>query len=319
MRRMAAEAKKPPLYLVPVPGGPGSVEEAVGAFLASKASQGAAKATMKLYSRVLDEFTAYSPAYPLANTTAEEVESFIASLHRRLARESVRLYFTVIRGFLRWAYRRRRIAEDPSEWLEKPRKRHKEINAFTEDQVRALLAQPDQGRLAGLRDYAMMLLLLDSGLRISEAVSLRVGQIDFAGGMILVVGKGGKERPVFFGPGTGGAMGEYLLVRGNSRPELWLSELGEPLRAHRLNVRLKRYAKQAGITGIRVSPHTFRHTFATFYLRNGGDVLSLQRIGGWADLAMVRRYSHETTEDLAAKHHAASPVDRLLPEKRGKS
>jgi integrase/recombinase XerD len=130
---------------------------------------------------------------------------------------------------------------------------------------------------------------------------------------IKIVGKGNKERIVFFGKRTGKALWKHLLPRLNTdQPQDYLFAVDFPrdprkMRRGVLMHLLKRIGERAGVLG--VHPHRYRHTFAITYLRNGGDVLTLQALLGHADLKMVKRYAQVAASDCARVHQAASPVD----------
>jgi integrase/recombinase XerD len=190
--------------------------------------------------------------------------------------------------------------------LAKPRVPKKLIEPLNDDELRHLLAN------AGTRDQAILLLLLDTGLRVSEAAGIRFRDLR-QDGSIKVMGKGAKERLVPVGLSSRRAIGRYLAARGRGEPDepVFLAELGTGLTYHGIQQILKRLKARAGLER-RCSPHTFRHTFARNYLVNGGDVFSLQQILGHTTLDMVRRYVSLADTDVAGRHDLASPADHLL-------
>jgi len=165
-----------------------------------------------------------------------------------------------------------------------------------------------------VRDRAIVLLLLDTGLRVSEAAGIRLGDLR-PDSSVKVMGKGAKERIVPIGSTARGAIVRYLGQRGPGPIEapLFLGRRGA-LDWRGMQQVLKRLKARAGITG-RLSPHSLRHTFARSYLVNGGDVFSLQQILGHTTLDMVKRYVSLADADVAAKHRTASPADRLVGRK----
>ena len=185
------------------------------------------------------------------------------------------------------------------------------IDVFSPEQIETVIATCGAD-FVGLRDRAVILVLLDCGLRASETCGLTADDVNWKEHTLKVLGKGRKERLVSFGRATQQALGRYLA----RRPELPTSNLfvtwfGEPMNRHRLYELVKTRCLRAGITGVRASPHTFRHTFATSFLRSGGDCFTLQRILGHEDLAMTRRYSEVSQTDALERHRAYSPADRL--------
>jgi site-specific recombinase XerD len=166
--------------------------------------------------------------------------------------------------------------------------------------------------IAGVRDRAILLLLLDCGLRVSEAAGLRLGDLR-PDGTLKVRGKGSKERIVPVGGTARTAIVRYIGQRGAGAPDeaLFLGRRG-PLDGRGMQQVMKRLKLRAGITG-RCSPHSLRHTFARSYLVNGGDMFSLQRILGHTTLDMVKRYVALAELEIVRRlHAAASPADRLL-------
>jgi integrase/recombinase XerD len=163
------------------------------------------------------------------------------------------------------------------------------------------------------RDRAIILLLADTGIRASELCSIKMKDVNLNNHSVKVVGKGNKERIVFFGKRTSKALWKHLMLRLNAeQPEDYLFPVDYPrdprkMRRGILMHLLKRIGERAGVRG--VHPHRYRHTFAITYLRNGGDVLTLQALLGHADLKMVKRYAQVAASDCARVHQAASPVD----------
>ena len=149
----------------------------------------------------------------------------------------------------------------------------------------------------------MFELLYGCGLRASELLGLRDGDVDLEGGLVRCVGKGDKERIVPMGSAAAAALERYLrdgrraLQRGRRRPELFLNARGGPLTRQGLDYLLRRYLRQAGLLG-RASTHTFRHSFATHLLAGGADLRSVQEMLGHANVATTQLYTHVTVEHL---------------------
>jgi integrase/recombinase XerD len=192
------------------------------------------------------------------------------------------------------------------------------IRPFSEEQIQKLLAQPDPGSFTGLRDMALMCFLLDTGLRISECLSLTFEALDLSRRTARVLGKGRKERIVPLGTRTLAWLDRYLERRRQSEdtPYVLVNQYGEHLTANAVSHRIAAYGRSAGLRGVRVSPHTFRHTFSVnWLLGNGeykGDTLSLQAILGHSTPAMTQRYVHLAGHDLRKLHDRLSPVDQLI-------
>ena len=161
-----------------------------------------------------------------------------------------------------------------------------------------------------VRDKAILYVLLDTGARAAELCAMNMSDVDIQAGTILIRrGKGRKPRMVFLGQKTRVCLGEYLRIRSakvEGNP-LWITKFNKRLSYWGLNLILKRRAEQVGIE--KPELHGFRRAFALNYLRNGGDIYTLQKLMGHADLQVLRRYLAQTNEDLQIAHNKFSPVD----------
>lgn len=209
------------------------------------------------------------------------------------------------------------VEETPFSRVKIPRAAGKVIRAFSNAQLEELVNAVNTDMPEGYRDYAIILTLLDTGIRVSELTGLRLGDVQMEERTLKVMGKGNKERMVPFGKGVQRVLWGYInrvrpgpaLVRNDF---LFLTADGRPLTKNRVEFRMKKYGSRAGITGVRCSPHTLRHTAAISFLRNGGDVFSLQRLLGHRSLEMTRRYCEVADVDVQNAHATASPVDNLI-------
>ena len=176
-----------------------------------------------------------------------------------------------------------------------PRPPGKVIPTFSDSQIQQLLGVLDTRTAEGYRDYTIILTLLDTGLRVSELCGLKLDNLWLEDGVLKVLGKGNKERLIPVGKQAQRLLWHYI---NRCRPEpfvpngdlLFLTREGKPLTKDRVEKIMTYYGGKAGLKGVRCSPHTLRHSAAVRFLRNGGDVFSLQRILGHASLEMTRRY-----------------------------
>lgn len=207
------------------------------------------------------------------------------------------------------------VSKNPAEKLNRKKAPARLIETFSEEQIRALLAAPDKSRFVGLRDYVIMLLLIDTGIRLSELVNIQLADINLVEGELIITrGKGGKPRRVYLSPKTREALKKYLKARGDTPgiTQLFITAENRPMTRRNVQERLAIYGQKARLEGVRVSPHTFRHTFARLYITAGGDPFSLQALLGHATLDMVRHYVNLWGNDLQRMHRQYSPVGRLL-------
>jgi len=279
---------------------------AVDLFLSAKAAEGASPKTITWYRMILVRAVrAFGADLPVDHLTGPNLRTWLLELRTTLAPVSVAGYVRTLKVLGNWL-RAEELAEAVAlRALRKPRVPDKLIESVPDDTLRRLLG------LAVVRDRAILLLLLDTGLRVSEAAGVRLGDLR-PDGSVKVMGKGAKERIVPIGSTARGAIVRYLGQRGPGAPDapLFLGRRGA-LDARGMQQVLKRLKVRAGITG-RCSPHSFRHTFARSYLVNGGDAFSLQQILGHTTLDMVKRYVSLADADLVARHRVASPADRLI-------
>ena len=233
-----------------------------------------------------------------------------------LSPHTIHGYARAIKAFWSWLLDEGYTLENCMARLKCPRTPRKIIPTFSAEQIERLLAALDPATHTGFRNYAIILVFLDTGIRLSELVNLRLEDIDFGQSCLMVTGKGNNERTVPFGSQVRRVLWRYLTT---VRPEpespqvsqFFLSRQGQILRPNMVQSMIKRAGRRADVSGVRCSPHTFRHTFAKQYLLNGGDVFSLQRILGHASLEVVRLYVNLTSLDVSQQHRKFSPVDTM--------
>jgi integrase/recombinase XerD len=271
------------------------------------------------YKTVLGGFTRFLEANGSPSpreTTPNHFRAYLDHLRQRgISSITIDRTYGGLRCFFRYLAQERLIPQNPVSLVEKPRKSQVLIHPLSMDQVRLLLAQPKVKTFVGLRNWVMMLTLVDTGLRLSEVLGLRRDRIDWQGNRVFVQGKGDKERAVPFGTGVKKALWDYSLRRGDvpGQDVFFLDQFGGQICSRHFQITLKRYGAAAGIQGVRVSPHTLRHTFATQYILNGGDAFSLQQILGHSTLEMVKIYVRLANRDVALQHKKYSPVDLMGP------
>ena len=311
------------------------LSKAIEGFLLEITAAGYNPNTISNYRFYLRLLTEQIGDIPIEAIKSEHLVAFMAWLQTKytprkrqhLAPASIDNAWKGIRSFFRWAHNTLGVPR-PDLHLPRPRYEAPEIQPFTEEEIRALLKATEytreargkrrkgyvQRRPTALRDKAILLLLLDTGIRSGEFCRLRVQDVDLETGAVFIrafrSGRKTKSRFVYLGRKARRALWRYLASRGNPLPEepLFLTNEMRPFSQAVLRHLLRRLGERAGVPN--VYPHRFRHTFAIQYLRNGGDVFTLQRLLGHSSLDMVRRYLHIVRSDLETAHRTASPVDR---------
>jgi integrase/recombinase XerD len=189
------------------------------------------------------------------------------------------------------------------------------ITPFTEDQIHDLLQAIDISAVTGLRDYAMILMLLDTGMRLGELIGLKKDDIDLRNRTVKVFGKGARERRLPIGRRLLAALWKYQLYRPQPAmgtiDNFFLTRDGWPLTKNRVETIVKNLGRKAGLQGVRCSPHTFRHTFCIQFLRNGANLFSLQQMTGHSSLEVLRGYVALAESDIKIAHQKFSPADNL--------
>lgn len=220
---------------------------------------------------------------------------------------------STMKQFFKFLHEEGYIATNPAEKLSKQKTKQVKINPFTETEIKALLNAPDKNTFVGYRDFVIMLLLLDTGIRLSELTNIRLHDISLENNEIFITkGKGNKERTVYFQNKMKEHLKRYLKIRGElDHDYLFIGRSDNPLSNKAVQDRLTLYGNIAQINK-RVSPHTFRHAFAKFYITNGGDAFSLQQILGHTSTEMTRKYVQLFGTDLRQMHRKFSPVEGML-------
>ena len=203
-----------------------------------------------------------------------------------------------LRGFYAHLVRERVLSRDPTEHIEQPRLSRPLPRTLSREAVAALVESPDVTTARGLRDRALLELLYASGLRASECLALRVGDVNRTAGYLQAMGKGRKERLVPIGAEALAWLERYLTVgrpallgRGRESPLIFVNPRGRALSRQSLWQLVLRAARRAGLRQ-RVSPHTLRHCFASHLLEGGADLRAVQAMLGHADIATTQIYTH---------------------------
>jgi len=183
-----------------------------------------------------------------------------------------------------------------------------DVTVLSPIELDELFKQPNTATIQGLRDRAILELLYSSGLRVAELVRLDKAQLPHQGNEISVLGKGGKRRVVFVAAAARDAISEYLKLRHDDSPALFVNhtrakKIPTRLTSRSVERQLERYAASAGLAK-HVTPHTLRHSFATDLLQNGADLRSVQALLGHASVTTTQRYTHLTDQGLREVHEA---------------
>ena len=215
---------------------------------------------------------------------------------------TVKGYVQVIKGFFTWCYQEELIEKNPAARLKLPSIPNYIIPTFDAEHIKIMLDACDTSSTLGYRDYTIILVLLETGIRISELCNLRLQDIHEQ--YIRVVGKGDKEREVGLSPAVSKCMWKYVnKYRNSNENRVFINRYGVPLTPTGVDQLLDDIKERTGITGVRVSAHTFRHTFARMYLEQGGDVYKLSLLMGHSDIEVTQEYLKDFKKREARQDH----------------
>jgi len=298
---------------------PGLESKTLGGFLQNYILacqvEGKAPATIEAYYRRLRDFLRFVSEYDIQNAgqiSSTHVRLYLLSLQaRNLLASSVNVIYRVLHAWFAWLVAEGDIEKSPMVNIRPPRMPRTTPKPFSIEDIQHLLLLASGKRFTDIRNQAMILLFLDTGLRLSEMANIQLQDMDFDRDIIRVMGKGAKERVVRMGKRTQRALLRYLLTRSDNYDCLWLNYERKPLSRDGVQSAMKKLARRARVQGARLGPHTFRHTFATMAIRNGANVFYVQSLLGHSTLHMTRRYASTIDSEAAVKAHPSfSPVDR---------
>lgn len=302
---------------------PLTLKQSIQGFNLTQQARGLSPHTIQDYNITLRKFQVFLERdYYMSQITPRHIESFLAS-QTGLKNKTLLNYHVGLCALWTWALREKIATEHVPHQVQAPKPEQVDIVPYSEHDIKSMLNSLTRSKAYGRpgkkisdhalqfpeRNRAMILLLLDTGVRVEELCNIRLHHVDRRNMRIQIFGKGAKQRYVSFSSRTGGALWRYL----TTRPEileghpLFTVDSGRSFQRNRVLKLLQNIGARAGVTGVTV--HRFRHTFAIQYLRNGGDPYTLQRLLGHSDLAMTKRYVAIAQNDIENAHRLASPVD----------
>lgn len=291
-----------------------TVQQALQGYLLEQKIRGNSDKTVIYYQSSIGRFLAHAGSgLEISELTLPVLKSYALMLRNSgLSSVTMQSYIRALRAFLTWCYNEEYLTVNLSEKFRLPKAQRKVIDILTDAEAQRLMASFNLRYLVQLRNYCICALMLDSGLRMNEVVTLELPLLHLSDGYAIVNGKGNKQRVVPLGLHTRKALLRYL----NRRPacaqtdRLFLMSDLRPITENTVKQLFRKLKKRVGIPRIRA--HLLRHTFATRYLENGGDIYALQQILGHTTLEMVKKYVHTTHRKTVSKFTDFSPLDRLL-------
>jgi site-specific recombinase XerD len=271
--------------------------------------------TLDNYRHALDEFRRRFPGFESWDKlTADDFRRYLFDQTKRgLSRATIRLHFASLRSFFKWLTRRRGWKANPLMDVQLPKQEKKLPVVLTVSQIEQMLALPLQlppekqaPAWAPERDAAILELFYSTGMRLSELADLNVEDIDTYSETARVIGKGSKERLCPLGQPALEAIQRYRAKAGVHSGPLFLSKVRRRISTTALNGIVSKYWKRSGLP-VQVTPHKFRHSFATHLLNNGADLRSVQSLLGHASLSTTQIYTHVSTQRMKEVYDASHP------------
>jgi integrase/recombinase XerC/integrase/recombinase XerD len=297
------------------------LDASLQAFLLDREASRCTAKTLQHYQYTVGSFVEWLKRLGIQNThtvTAPHIRAYLVELQRKGLKDTTQhAHARGIKTWLNWLMQEGDLTVSPMAKVKMPRQEKRVPAPFTSEDIKALLACCDRKTPVGARNYAILLTLLDTGLRSSEFMSLRTSDINMRDGTTTVMGKGQKQRQIRIGNKARSAILMMLGFRPNAShgDPLWASydsldnEVGV-LKAGGLTSILKRLGHKANVSPC--SPHRFRRTFALWCLRDGMDLHSLRLLMGHENLQILQRYLALAGEDIERAHRLHSPADNLL-------
>ena len=275
--------------------------------------EGLARNTLESYRRDLSQFTEWleKRGSEVTAVTRSDLEGYLAYKNPHCKPRSIGRLIASLRRFYRYLLRENLVSEDPTLQLDSPKLPRSLPKSLTEEEVEALLNQPEQDQMLGLRDRAMLEMLYATGLRVSELVNIKVAEVSLNEGVVRATGKGSKTRLVPLGEESLDWISRYLkearpqILDGQVSDSMFVTQRGGAMTRQAFWYLIKRHAKLAGIQK-HLSPHVLRHAFATHLLNHGADLRVVQMLLGHADISTTQIYTHvarERLKSLHAMHH----------------
>ncbi|AVK99923.1 site-specific tyrosine recombinase XerD [Pediococcus inopinatus] len=278
--------------------------------------QGLAKNTVLSYRQELTEFFSFLKTQKIEEFNQIDRYTILNYLkycdEQNKSRNSVIHTVTSLRQFFHYLLMQNKISTDPMLKIDTPKAAHHLPQVLSSKEVEDLLQVPDTNKPLGVRDRTLLEVMYATGLRVSEAVNLKLDDLRLEMGLISTIGKGDKQRIIPIGDVAIHWLSIYLegareqLLRGKNNPFVFLNNHGEQLTRQGIWKNLKVIVKKAGITKD-VTPHTLRHSFATTLLENGADLRTVQELLGHADISTTQIYTHVTKKHLTEVYNKYHP------------
>jgi len=268
--------------------------------------RGLSKLTIQAYTRDIREFF-QTLDIPAADIGEKHITAFLRKKRSAVSARTLARKICALRSFWKFLVEDGLAQRNPASALRSPRLESYLPDVLSIDEVEQVINRAARGRKTSLRNVAMVEVLYGSGLRISEVISLRVKDVNPEVGFLKCLGKRGKERIVPMGDKASSAVKAFLLAAPAGEGDyLFRNPSGAPFSRMGVWKIIKKLCAASGITR-RITPHTFRHSFATHLLQNGADLRVIQELLGHAQISTTQIYTHISTKRLRRIHRQFHP------------
>ena len=276
--------------------------------------------TMDSYKRILESFSTFleqNGTNEIEKITSEHIRIYLSELSKKMKKISVLGQYVTIKVYLNFLVAENLLSVNPIAGIRRPKVEKKIIRAFTNQEVKLILNAFDKNDFLGFRNYVIMAFLFATGCRKSEALNLYCTDIYFELDIINVIGKGDKQRHIPISPVLRKLLLKYLKERQEYLSKanyshskyLFINRYGRQMTISGINCLFQKIKKEYNLTGTKISAHTWRHTFAKSFLLNNGDVFTLQKILGHADISTTKQYINLNDSDIKLQNDKFNPLD----------
>lgn len=301
------------------------LKQAIDFFIVEQKYRGNSEKTISTYKQQLKYFLNFSGNVDMKELNYSVVQDYTLFLRNKLKNSNhpysevknehisditIQTYIRGLKSFINFCIERKYLTKETFEYFRLPKAKKVIIEILSDEQIKQLFSFCDRNnnKKIALRNKLIISLMVDCGLRVNEVATLKISNIKLKDNILKVLGKGNKERNVPFGDYTSELLRKYI-KKYASEDLLFINEYGNPLGYFGIKKLFQKLRKYTG--NMKLHPHLLRHTFATKYLMNGGDITSLKMILGHTSLKMVEHYLHLAEQYTVNRYKQYSVLDNM--------
>lgn len=268
--------------------------------------------TVSSYKKDLEQFRIYCKNIDIKKINYDFIREYLHYLYdKKYNSKSISRHISSLKSFFKFLMLNDIIKNNPMVLISSPRVEKKLPNYLNYNDLETILSIPDKNDILGLRNSLILELLYSCGIRVSELVNIKISDIDFSNNRILILGKGNKERYVLYGKVCSNLLNDYIsksrsVLLKKTNEYLFLNKFGNKITDRAIRMIVDDVIKKSSLK-LKISPHTFRHTFATHLLNEGADLKIVQELLGHENIATTGIYTHVSNERLRKVYLDAHP------------